>query len=232
MTHTASRTSTGMSRPTTSTMRGVRALVVLAVAGMGITGCASSDPQPAATVTVTAPQTTPGTNSSAAPVIPTATIPAGRTGTPRGGPPALGSLTATDATAVASAVIRVFHTWDAGLDTTPQDAKRRALPLLGEPLASAVRAPMGGNGGGGAAWTQLYAHQGWTTAVTTAVPVDPEGGEPDTPTTATRVVDVTTTWRGAKGWHPVDTRQTWSVTVTRASSSAGWAVTQATQYVS
>ena len=123
--------------------------------------------------------------------------------------------------------MRVFATQDTGIDTTTLDAERRALPLLGQPLAQAVQTPLSGNGGGGAAWTVLTGHHGWTTATAKAVPMsDVPDQTGDSPTLAVRQVNVTTTGHGAAGWASKPTTATWIVTCRRTRSAAGWRVTQ------
>ena len=200
--------------------------MAVAIGALALTGCADKATKAAVTVTVTPSHTATTTNSST-PAIPTTTLPSGRTGTPRGGAPALAGVNQRDASAVAAAVMRVFATQDTGIDTTTLDAERRALPLLGQPLAQAVQAPLTGNGGGGAAWTVLTAHHGWTTATAKAVPMsDVPDQTGDSPTLAVRQVDVVTTAHGAGGWASKPNTAVWIVTCRRATSTAVWRVTQ------
>ncbi len=203
---------------------------VLVSAGV-LSGCGGTATGARTTVTVTAPRTSssPPSSSNATtktPQIPTATIAPGTAGTPRGGAPALAKVNRQDASAVASAVMRVFATGDTALDTTPLDAERRAMALLGAPLATAVAAPIGGNGGGGPAWSALTAHHGWTTATAKVIPLQGVADQSgDSPTLAVRQVQVTTTGHGTGGWSTAPTTALWVITCSRASKNAPWRVT-------
>lgn len=217
---------------TTSTNRTsslTAAASAVAIGALAMTGCAAkvrNGPVSAVTVTVM-PSHAVAPSSSSTPAIPTSTLPSGRAGTPRGGAPDLGGVHQQDASAVAVAVMRVFATQDTVLDTTTVDAERRAVPLLGAPLAAAVQAPLFGNGGGGAAWTVLTAHHGWTTATATAVPMsDVPDQTGDSPTLAVRQVDVTSTGHGTGNWTGPPTTAVWIVTCRRATATAPWRVTQ------
>ncbi len=211
------------------TMSAAAGAVVVAAA---LTGCAGKTSAGPSTVTVTAPRTSSSSSStsnasiSSTPQIPTATITPGTAGTPRGGAPDLTKVNAHDASAVAAAVMRVFATRDTALDTTPLDAERRAMALLGAPLATAVAAPIGGNGGGGPAWSALTAHHGWTTATAKVIPLQGVADQSgDSPTLAVRQVQVTTTGHGAGGWSAAPVTAQWVVTCSRASKNAPWRVT-------
>ncbi|XAS78324.1 hypothetical protein V3G39_18000 (plasmid) [Dermatophilaceae bacterium Sec6.4] len=207
------------------TMSAAAGAVVVAAA---LTGCAGKTSAGPSTVTVTASRTTSSssTSSSRTPQIPTATIAPGTAGTPRGGAPALAKVNAQNASAVAAAVMRVFATRDTALDTTPLDAERRAMPLLGAPLAAAVNAPIGGNGGGGPAWSALTAHHGWTTATAKVIPLQGVADQSgDSPTLAVRQVEVATTRHGTGGWSTTAAIALWVVTCSRASKNAPWRVT-------
>ncbi|NYJ76461.1 hypothetical protein [Allobranchiibius huperziae] len=211
-------------------MRAARTSVAITVVigSMALTGCADKRTKAAVTVTVTPSHTvTSPATSSATPTIPTTTLPAGRAGTPRGGAPDLGGVNQKDASAVAASVMRVFATQDTALDTTTLDAERRAEPLLGAPLAAAVKLPLTGNGGGGAAWTVLTAHHGWTTAVAKTVPMtDVPDQTGDSPTLAVRQVDVTSTGHGTGNWTSKPATAVWIVTCRRTAATAPWRVTQ------
>ena len=209
-------------------MRAARtsAAITTVIAALALTGCADKATKPAVTVTVT-PSHTAASTSSVTPTIPTSTLPSGRSGTLRGGAPDLGGVNQQDPSAVAAAVMRVFATQDTALDTTALDAERRALPLLGAPLAAAVQAPLSGNGGGGAAWTVLTAHHGWTTATSKTVPMsDVPDQTGDSPTLAVRQVNVTSTGHGTAGWASKPSTAAWIVTCRRTAASGPWRVTQ------
>ncbi|MBO1768261.1 hypothetical protein [Allobranchiibius sp. GilTou38] len=211
-------------------MRAARTSVAIAAAisTLAVAGCADKATKTPVTVTVTPSHAPPSlTSSSSTPTIPTTTLPSGRAGTPRGGAPELGGVNQKDASAVAAAVMRVFATQDTAIDTTTLDAERRAEPLLGAPLAAAVTAPLSGNGGGGAAWTVLTAHHGWTTAAAKAVPMtDVPDQTGDSPTLAVRQIDVTTTGHGVGNWTSKATTAVWIVTCRRTSATGPWRVTQ------
>ncbi len=202
--------------------------IAAAISTLAIAGCADKATKSPVTVTVTPSHAvTSAAGSSSTPAIPTTTLPAGRTGTPRGGAPDLGGVKQQDASAVAAAVMRVFATQDTALDTTTLDAERRAAALLGSPLLQAVRAPLSGNGGGGAAWTVLTAHHGWTTATAKTVPMtDVPDQTGDSPTLAVRQVDVTSTGHGTGNWTSKPATAVWIVTCRRAAATAPWRVTQ------
>ena len=197
-------------------------------AALVLTGCAAPSTHPGNTTPPTATSASTTTPSSTPP-LPTATVPAGKPGVPRGGAPNITAVHQQDASSVAASVMQTFATTDTRIDTTPFDAERRALPLLGDPLAAALRVPVGGNGGSNAAWTQLYAHHGWTTATATVVALDVPDATGDTTTLAVRQLAVATTAHGANGWQPPATKATWIVTLRRASKRAPWRVTQVYQ---
>ncbi|NYJ76533.1 hypothetical protein [Allobranchiibius huperziae] len=202
--------------------------IAIAIGAFALSGCANKGAKTPVTVTVTPSHAvTSSTSSSSTPTIPTTTLPAGRAGTPRGGAPNLGGVNQQDASAVAAAVMQVFATQDTAIDTTTLDAERRASALLGSPLLQAVRAPLSGNGGGGAAWTVLTAHHGFTTASAKTVPMsDVPDQTGDSPTLAVRQVDVTTTGHGTAGWTSKPTAAVWIVTCRRAAATGPWRVTQ------
>jgi len=97
--------------------------------------------------------------------------------------------------AVASAAAQTTLRWDTVLDTSPQDAQRRAAPLMTASYAQQVKAARVAVPG--ASWAQLKTHHGWCS--TTARP-DSDPHPPDTATTASRGVYVTQTCRGGDGW--------------------------------
>lgn len=204
------------------------AAVAATLVATALTGCAGKTSADPSTVTVTAPRTSSAASSSTskAPQIPTATITPGKAGTPRGGAPGLAGVNQQDASAVAAAVMKVFATRDTALDTTPLDAERRAMPLLGAPLAAAVAAPVGGNGGGGPAWSALTSRHGWTVAAAKVIPLQGVADQSgDSPVLAVRQVQVTTTGHGAGEWTSAPVSSPWVVTCSRPTATAPWRVT-------
>lgn len=103
---------------------------------------------------------------------------------------------AADPSEVAGLFAQASWAMDTSTDRSPTDAQRRsaayAMPQLAQELTSG-----GPIGGGGAQWTQLVAHHGWTTVATSARPAQ---DAPDTATTKTRQVTTTIIAHGDDGW--------------------------------
>jgi hypothetical protein len=216
------------------------ALLVLAVA----TGCsnASGNPAPAS------PRTSPAA-ASPAPGSPTAassttsstsetqpsTVTPGSTSpatpvTARQLPatthlPALTWTATDDASTVAQRFAQASWQMDTTVDTSPIEAQHRAAVLAGPTLADALTTG-GPLGGGGAAWTELRTHAGWTTAEG-AVVAAPDN--PDTATVAARQVTVTITAHGDDGWSSTTSygQQVLFLTLSPA-PGGGWLVTDTT----
>ncbi len=100
---------------------------------------------------------------------------AGRGGTPRGaraapgttaptGPSSVEGGAAADPSGVAAAASQALFVWDTRLDRSPQDAARRVAVWMTPVLAARQDVV---TGGGGVAWAQLAAADGYTTASTT-----------------------------------------------------------------
>lgn len=137
----------------------------------------------------------------------------GAAGVPRGG--AVTAVDGKNADAVAGAIANTVLRYDAALDSSPQDAARRATPWLTPALAARQDAAVAG---GGAWWNELVAANGWTSTATTPDPEPPPNlGQ----AVAMRRLFVTVTPHAASGTPPP---QEWVVEVmlTRPSPNGQW----------
>ncbi len=148
------------------------------------------------------------------------TVPPGRAGIPRGTPPTPGPVNLADPTAVGEAFTVATFSYDANIDVSPADAQRRSMQFA---TPSYAAKPQGsGTQPGGARWSTLTDHHGYTTPT---LAENHDGGRPpDTPTTAVRSWAVTITGHSADSWTaPMGTALVF-VSMTRTSLSAPWQV--------
>ncbi len=146
--------------------------------------------------------TTPASPTDGAPttsfVTPTATtsrVPATVPSTPVAAPSTLpaeiGAVDDNDPAAVATAVARIWFSWDTTRDTSPYDAKLRAVPLLEPAVADQLRQypPVAGPG---ADWLDLTAQSAVLTVPADGVhPAAEAGGPVDTDISVSRLFEVT-----------------------------------------
>lgn len=124
--------------------------------------------------------------------------PIGKAGTPRGQVVAPASKKTGSPDQVAQTFVTTLWTWDAKLDTGPNDAGRRAAVLAAPTYAKALteaRSKAAPN----LEWTQMVSHHGFTkiTEVKLGGLGDPP---PDTATAAARAVTVKGSFLGDKKW--------------------------------
>ncbi len=117
-------------------------------------------------------------------------------------------------------------TWavDTVTDQGPIAAQYRAAQYATEDLAHQLQSGGPANGGG-ASWSTLAAHHGWTTA---AVEVTSTPDAPDTPTAKFRQVVVSITAHGAAGWTDPHLYPAQVMFVQLSPASSGWRVSAST----
>ncbi|MEU1132622.1 hypothetical protein ABZ383_22635 [Streptomyces sp. NPDC005900] len=176
------------------TRRHLAAAVACVSAGILVLGCGHADETPD---DAAPPRPSPSTTAGRAPEP----LPAGRTGTPHGGIRSPDSVDQADPTAVSRAALIVMFSYDTALDTSHNDAARRAADAgwCTPEYAAELRAASAYSGPG-AEWTRWAQHRAYGVPKLTAVR---EAGQPrDTATNAYRqwIVSVTPTgrdkWRG------------------------------------
>jgi len=175
-----------------------------ASASSGVPG-ATVAPRPSAAVT--------GTPIPSAP-----TVPAGRPGQPRGAVPA--PVSSGDPDAVAAAFADTTFTYDTAIDRSPFDAQVRSAVYATAQFATQLRRPL--VQGGGAEWTALAAHHGYTTVALT--PNVDDGRPPDQLRAAARSFTPAVTGHGDGGWVQLWDSQTMYVFLTRTGAQALWQV--------
>lgn len=145
----------------------VAAATALLAGTFGLVSCGADATAPAAdhSTATTTSQADPGDSQGAA------AVPTGQAGTPRGAPNNPRDIDSHDADQVATRVVRTTYTLDTRLDNSPQDGLRRATEWLTDKYAHTVEQPRPGRGG--ADWTQLAGHDGYTTVTVQ------RSGEPD-----------------------------------------------------
>jgi len=196
-----------------------RRLVVLgvlcAVLGAVILGHLGGGSTPSAT-----PDTTRETPAGPTPAPPVGTVPPERAGIPRGTPPTPGPVNLADPTAVGEAFTTATFSYDANIDVSPAEAQRRSMQFATPSYAAKLQGS--GTQPGGAQWSTLTDHHGYTTP---SLAENHDGGRPpDTPTTAVRSWMVTITGHSADGWTaPMGTALVF-VSLTRTSPTAPWQV--------
>ncbi|MEU7222340.1 hypothetical protein [Streptomyces chrestomyceticus] len=198
---------------TTRTRRTVVAAAAAALVAAAAAGCGSEEsggPKPDPLHASTAPIARPTATYS-----PPKAMPSGKAGTPKGGLPT--GVNEQDATAVAQAIATTAFTYDTELDRTRADAQRRAARWLTpayakEALGQPVAPP-------GAAWTQMAAHRGYTTATARQAH---DTAPADSPTSAYRQFEVTVAFRGRDGWKGDDEHWVTWIHLTRAATSTPW----------
>jgi len=194
----------------------------------------SEAPPPPAPMSSPAP--TPAAPSPTGPPAPTpappvGTVPPGRAGIPRGTPPTPGPVNLADPTAVGEAFTAATFSYDANIDVSPADAQRRSMQFATPSYAAKLQGS--GTQPGGAQWSTLTDHLGYTTPTLTdhlgyttpTLTENHDGGRPpDTPTTAVRSWAVTITGHGADNWTaPMGTALVF-VSLTRTSPTTPWQV--------
>jgi len=110
--------------------------------------------------------------------------------------------------------------YDTAIDVSPSDAQRRSAEFAIPTYAAALRTPLAQ--GGGARFTELAAHHGYTT-VALVVNHD-DGRPPDTATSAVRSWTETSTGHGTDGWSGPMGSAVLFVTLTRPAAVGPWRV--------
>lgn len=180
------------------------AMPAAALAALAFVPTACSHPAPPAAAPVSPPP-------AAAPV-PTAPEPPAPPPMP---PPDPSIVDRNSPDAVAEAVVAINYTVDTEQVGSWTDAARRARPLLSPDYADRLASPAPD-----AQWSTWSTHHAYT-----AVQLQPtaEPHPPDTPTTAARAVEITTTPYGRDSWHGDPERYEVFVTLTR--TQQGWSAT-------
>lgn len=124
--------------------------------------------------------------------------PTGKAGTPRGQVVAPASVKTGTPDQVARAFATTLWTWDTKIDTSPNDAGRRAAALASPTYSKALTSARS-KAGPGSEWLQMSSHSGFTKITDSTL-----GGlgeaPPDTATAAARAVTVKGSFLGDKKW--------------------------------
>jgi len=125
-----------------------------------------------------------------------------------------------DPTAVGEAFTVATFSYDANIDTSPADAQRRSMQFATPSYAAKLQGS--GTQPGGARWSTLTDHHGYTTPT---LAENHDGGRPpDTHATAVRSLAVTITGHSADSWTaPMGTALVF-VSLTRTSPTTPWQV--------
>lgn len=203
---------------------GIAVTVLLAAA---IAGCSGGEENTSPT---SSSAQSPATSSSfATPTATTSRVPATPPRTPAAAPSTLPAdirVDLSDPDSVAAAAARIWYSWDTTRDTSPHDAKLRAVPLLDQGVAASIRnfPPVAGPG---ADWLDLTAKSAVLTVGADNVRSGAEsGGPPDTPTSAHRLLEVTQTITTPTGPLP-DRLLIVAISLTKAGNQ--WRVSQVAQ---
>lgn len=136
----------------------------------------------------------PVTGGAASLTIPAANRDAEFTSTPPSAPstlpPDLAGLNRSDASAVATGVVRIWFTADTQTDSSPHAARLRACQLLTAPYCLAIR-DFPPTTGPGADWLSLTAQQAAITVGANDIRPADETGPPDSASRADRLLEVT-----------------------------------------
>lgn len=185
-------------------MKTTTAALAVAVA-LAPTACSHTSP-PASAPAIPAPTT--------APVPPLTPQPPAPPPTP---PPDPASVDRNSPDAVAGAVVALNYTIDTDNEDSWSDAARRAAPLLTPDYAGRIAtAPSPAPDAQWSTWTRHHAY------TTVQIQPDAEPHPPDTPTTAARALELTTTPYGRDGWH--GDAEHYQVFVTLIRTDQGWSV--------
>lgn len=189
---------------------------------------------PAASTTNAPPRGTPDeSSSSTSSTTPTtksaegraATPPSTAKGQPRGKLPKPGSVDQRNAAAVAAAYVQTTETIDTRIDTSHNDAQRRALRWIRDDLAKDLE----GDLPGGTGWADLKKRGAWTSVKVTDV--TPAGGNPTEGLTTDRILQANvTTYGNDRKAIGKPTIRTTAVTLQRASATKPWRVTDSQSY--
>lgn len=204
--------------------KSTRALACICLAGtclVAVNGCGSSkEPAPSPPASPASPAVSTRDDVSVTMTTAPNAVTRGRTGTPRGGAPT--AVDETNADAVAKAVAQTVLRRDTALDSSPQDAVRRAARWMTADLAARQDASVSG---GGAEWTRLAINNGWTSTTEQA---DPEPAPDLGSLHALRRIYVTVTEHGAGAGQSTAGVQTWAVQMelVRPSAKAPWRVSR------
>lgn len=148
----------------------------------------------------------------------------GTTGTPRGLRLDLHKLDRANADDVTTAFGQLFGSSDTKIDTSEDDAGRRAAALATPVLAKELRSGTSVVGPD-AMWSNLAAHHGYTTVKTRLGGAGPN--PPDTTTTGGRVITLYVQRHGDHNWAPApDAPQTLLITLHRTGPKKPWSVSQ------
>lgn len=152
--------------------------------------------------------------------VPSPSLPAGKPGTARGQIDPRG-VDRTSADQVAAAFGNALVAVDTNIDNRPNDAATRAATYATPELMAAMTAsaPISNPD---AAWTTLQAHHGWTSVVSTPA----RTARPDAPTEVWRAVTTTAQPHGEDAWTGTTTQLTWTVQLTRPTSTGPWQIAQ------
>lgn len=168
----------------------VLAAITCSLATVG--GCASQGTSQPHTVTVTASSSPATATPTVGATAPNA-VPLGKPGKPRGG--VISSVKDADPSVVAAAAAETALRWDTALDTSGQDAQRRAARWMTPSYARQVQQVRVGTPG--ASWATLAAHHGWCS---TSAHASSDPHPKDTATAASRAVMVQQSCHGVGGW--------------------------------
>ncbi|GAB2938861.1 hypothetical protein GCM10027047_39050 [Rhodococcus aerolatus] len=143
---------------------------------------------------------------------------AGTPGTPRGEPSTLPVV--TDADQVAAAFATATFTYDTAIDVSPHDAQVRSAVFADPTFSTVLTAPVPSTGD--AEFTELAAHQGYTTV--TLAPNTDDGRPADQLRSAARSFRVTPIGHGTDGWTQPLTSRVMYVFLVRSAEQLPWQV--------
>ncbi|SEF16491.1 hypothetical protein SAMN05428942_7289 [Streptomyces sp. 2112.2] len=211
---------------TRHTLAAVTVVAALALSACSVDGAQDDNAHPASpdrpTATGTGPYPDPA--ESAADASP---LPAGKSGQPHGGIPSPGDVRQTDATEVTRGALTAMWTSDTTLDTTQQDATRRAARAGWlTPTYAAQLTKYQPHAAPGAEWAQWSRHRAYTTV---HVQDTPDAGQPgDTDTTAYRQITLTVTPHGRDKWTGQPATYAVFVVLSRADKGRPWRLSATT----
>ncbi|MEV7345462.1 hypothetical protein [Streptomyces sp. NPDC093544] len=214
-----------MTPPSTRDTTAVAATVLALVLTLG--GCGSggeqgaSDRPSAPAATGTGPYPTPPDAREAAP------LPAGAKGTPKGGVTRPADVDQRNADAVGRGALEVMWTFDADIDSGPQDAGVRAADAgwLTKAYATQLRAHRS-RSVAGAQWREWAGHRAYT--VVTVRKAEDAAMPGDTGTEAWGQWTVTATPFGRDGWKGGPTTVAAFVHLTRTAAGGTWRIADVT----
>ncbi|MGX1976840.1 hypothetical protein [Streptomyces kronopolitis] len=198
----------------------------LALSACSTNGAQDDDAHPAPsphrpTATGTGPYPDPGNT-----VDDGSPLPVGKGGRPHGGIPSPGDVRQTDATAVTRGALAAMWTSDTTLDTTLQDAIRRAARAGWLTPTYAAQLTKHQPTAPGAEWAEWSRHRAYTTV---HIKATPDAGQPaDTGTTAYRQMTLTVTPHGRDKWAGQPATYTVFVVLSRTDKGKPWRLSATT----